>query len=89
MPIVYEIFPDEYIQLNRELSSGLHPKLEKLFEELNLSPNEIDLRIMHIAAYCGLEVDGTYTLIQRMAICNLLTDMLKDKREMRPAIIIN
>ena len=58
----FQMFPEGYIALNRELSTGLHPKLEKLLQQQ--PADEIDIKLAQIAAYCSVILDGTYTIAE-------------------------
>ena len=77
--MIHEYFPVEYRALQAELATGLHPKLEAILSQLR--PQDIDLRLAHIAAYCGIELDGIYSLEARMKICALCFQKLQERRE--------
>ena len=80
------LWPEEIIELNRELATDLHPKLVALLHGLPESTAFQD-RIAHIAAYCGLVVDGMYDPEQIAKLCALIIPRLQEKRE-RPGGII-
>ena len=86
--IILEFFPEEYIALQRELATGLHPVLETRLSRISVE--EIDFKLAAIAQYCDIVLDGEYSLEDRMKLCALLTKKLIDKR-VRPTglIIIN
>lgn len=84
--MVYEFFPDEWIQLNAELCSGLHPKLEQILSRINVE--DIDMKLAHIASYCEVILDGDYTLEERSKLCEILRKKLIEKRERPDKIII-
>jgi len=87
--IRFEMLPEGYIALNRELAIGLHPKLEKL---LASSPvNETDEKLAKIAAYCSVVLDGMYSLAERDKLCFVLAGRLEVLRELPEAqnIILN
>jgi len=82
----FELFPEGYIALNKELASGLHPKLEVL---LNKHPvNEVDIRLAEIASYCMVLLDGTYTIAERDKLCFILAGRLEVLREAPSGIIV-
>jgi 1-aminocyclopropane-1-carboxylate deaminase/D-cysteine desulfhydrase-like pyridoxal-dependent ACC family enzyme len=86
MPLEIVMFPEEVIQLNRELATGLHPKLEAILSEV---PGDHDFveRIAHIAAYCEIILDSMYDENELAGLCELLRKRLVDKRE-RPDTVI-
>lgn len=75
---VFELFPKEYIDLDAELRTEYHPKLDFI---AGYPPDEIDIKLAQIAAYCEVALEGDYTLTDRMALCKILTEKLKEKRE--------
>lgn len=82
-----EFFPDGYIALNRELATGLHPKLEKLLEKH--PADEVDIKLAEIALYCSVALDATYTLAERDKLCFILAGRLETLRELAdPQIIL-
>ena len=72
-------WPEEVIELNRELASGLHFPLEEILNGLGESVSFAE-RIGHIAAYCDLILDGNYDSDQIIKICEELIKRLKAKR---------
>lgn len=59
-------FPEEIIELNKELASGLHPTLEG---HLARNPEDTFVeRLARIAAYCSIPLDGYADVDQ---ICNI------------------
>lgn len=84
--VILEFFPEEYIALQRELATGLHPELETRIARI--SADEIDFKLAAIAQYCDVVLDGTYTLEERMKLCTILTKKLEDKRVRPNAIVI-
>ena len=76
------MFPEGYIALQKELSTGLHPKLEKLLA--NHAPNELDIKLAEIASYVGVLLDGTYSLDERDKLCYILAGRLEVLREIAP-----
>lgn len=75
-----EMFPEGYVALNRELATGYHPKLE---ENLGNYPiDEIDIRLATIATYCGVAMDGAYTLESRSELCAILAGRLELLRDL-------
>lgn len=91
MPINMALWPDEIIELNRELSSGLHPELEAALEHLQSEGDWVE-RFATIAAYCEVALDGMYTSDQIVEICKILLPRLHQLRERpdkgKPEIII-
>ena len=84
--VTFEMFPEGYIALNRELATGLHPKL---YTQLNKQDvNEVDIRLAVIASYCGVLLDGTYTLGERDKLCFILAGRLEAMRETPTGIIV-
>ena len=85
--IRFEMLPEGYIALNRELATGLHPKLEKLLA--NHPADEVDIRLSEISAYCSIALDATYTLEERDKLCFILAGRLEVLRELpSPQIIL-
>jgi hypothetical protein len=84
--MIYEMFPQEYIELQKELMSGLHPKLEQILSVINA--DDIDMKLAHIAAYCEVVLDGTYDLDARRNLCDILTKRLVPMREGAKGILI-
>lgn len=75
-----EMFPEGYIALNKELATGYHPKLES---NLNNYPvDEIDIRLATIATYCGIVMDGMYTIQSRSELCAILAGRLELLRDL-------
>lgn len=74
-----EYFPEGFITLQRELATGLHPKLIKLLQ--NHPQGEIDTIIAEIATYCQVVLNGTYTLEERANLCAVLAGRLEVLRE--------
>ena len=86
MGMIHEYFPEEWIELQKELASGLHPKLETILAEC--APEDTDLKLAHIASYCEVMLDGEYSFEQRTELCEILRKKLVDKRERPGGIII-
>lgn len=77
--IVFELFPREYIQLNQELYTQYHPKLQRILEQFG--PDEVDIKLAQIAAYCEVMLDGDYRLDDRIGLCKILYEKLVLLRE--------
>lgn len=76
---ILELFPLEMIDLNKELCSGYHPKLEAI---LGAYPaNETDIKFAQIASYCQVVLDGIYTFEDKMKLARILTEKLILLRE--------
>lgn len=74
----YEYWPEEIIELNRELATGLHPQLEKRLE----GQDDFIERFATIAAYCDVALDGMYTSDEMVAMTGtFLIPRLKQRRE--------
>ena len=73
-------FPEEVIALNKELATPYHPVLQKLMYALDPATSFAE-RLAHIAAYCGVIVDGMYDSDQIVNLCGILRDKLIAKRE--------
>jgi hypothetical protein len=76
----FEMFPEGFISLNRELATGLHPKLEHILSQQPVT--EVDIRLSAIALYCGVVLDDTYTLADRDKLCYVLAGRLEVLREL-------
>lgn len=79
----FEMFPEGYIALNKELATGLHPRLESHL--VNFPTDEVDIRLARIAAYCEVMLDATYTLAERDKLCFILAGRLEALRELPSA----
>jgi hypothetical protein len=82
----FEMLPAGYIALNRELATGLHPKLEASLSQQDV--NEVDIRLSAIALYCGVLLDATYTIAERDKLCFILAGRLEVLREMPTGLIV-
>jgi hypothetical protein len=85
--MIFELFPEEYIQLNKELYSGLHPKLETILA--SYGPDEIDIKLAQCAAYVEIGLNGDYTLDDRRQLCLAILVRLINMRVAPPSIILN
>lgn len=84
--MIYEQFPDEVIELNRELATDYHPELQKLMHGLDNNVTFAE-RLAHIAAYCELALDGNYMPDDIVGICKEVTKRLKRKRVINVQVI--
>ena len=85
--VIFEFFPEGFIVLQKEIATGLHPKLEKLLA--NHPADETDIKLAEIAAYCSVALDATYTLAERDRLCYILAGRLEVLRELpAPQIIL-
>lgn len=75
----YELFPLEYRLLQEELMTGYHPRLEVILSAH--AAEDIDMKLAQIAAYCGVGLDGVFTLEERIKLCAMFLAILKEKRE--------
>jgi N-acetylglucosamine-6-phosphate deacetylase len=78
-------FPEEYIELQKELQH--HPKLIDAIQQYKQDDGVII--ILHIAAYCGVIVDGTYVEEDLVKLAGILLPKLKAMRETPPPIIVS
>lgn len=83
--IVFELFPQEFLDLDAEMRTGYHPKLEFIS---GYPMDELDIKLAQIAAYCEVMLDGDYTLADRVKLCKVLKEKLIAKREYPNAQII-
>lgn len=76
-----EEFPQAYLNLDRELREHHlnHPKLMKLLE--GQVYDDLDVKLAIISHYCGVALDGTYTLAERAELCAILCGRLEMLRE--------
>lgn len=81
MPLELTLWPDEIIEMNRELASGLHPELEETLSKLNGGDNGWIERFATIAAYCEVALDGLYDSNQIVGICRVLLPRLRELRK--------
>lgn len=83
-----EYWPEEIIELNRELASGYHKELEEALKGVD----DFIERFATIAAYCEVALDGMYSSDQMVEICKVLIPRLRELRKRpddgRPEIII-
>jgi len=84
--VILEFFPPGFIALQKELSTGLHPSLERKLSKH--PPDEVDIRLVEIAAHCMVVVEGTYTLEERDHLCFVLAGRLEVLREVPAGQII-
>jgi transcription elongation factor GreA-like protein len=84
----YEYWPEEVIELNKELSSGYHKELEEKLQGVD----DFIERYATIAAYCEIALDGMYTSDQMLEIVKVMIPRLRELRRRpddgRPEIII-
>lgn len=76
---VFELFPQEYIDLNIELATQNHPKIQAIVA--GYPPDEIDIKLAQIASYCEVMLDGDYSLENRIQLCRILKEKLILLRE--------
>lgn len=84
--MIYEKFPEPYIQLQQELSTDFHPRLQSILRINGGTADDVDLKLAQIAAYCEIVLDGEYTLEDRIKLCTILVKRLKERRQ-HPATI--
>ncbi len=71
---IFEIFPQEYIDLQKELSTDYHPKLQEVLAGIGY--DDLDMKLAFIASYCEIMLDGDYDLDGRRQLCKILTERL-------------
>lgn len=76
--MVFEVFPQEYLDLDAELKTEYHPKLDFL---KNYPVDDMDIKLAQIAAYCEVILDGDYDIKDRVKVAGILVKKLKEKRE--------
>ncbi len=81
--MVFELFPQEYVDLSAELATDFHPKLDAILSRFPYE--ELDMKLAQIAAYCEVGLDGVYDLPGRMKLCKILKEKLVLKRELPPS----
>ena len=79
-------FSQELIELQREITNGLHPTLTSLLGQN--SHLDFEHRLGLIAAHCGVPIDGVFSEDGLRAIYKRLTDILIDRRESAHGIIV-
>lgn len=75
--MIYEYFPDEVIELNKELASGYHKKLEEKLATLDPQNADIGARLRIICTHVGIMVDGQYHPEQIPELCGMILEKLK------------
>lgn len=83
---ILEFFPPEYVTLQNELNSGLHPSLEPVLALCG--PDDIDMRLAHVSAYCSVALEGDYTLQDRIGLCKVLYEKLIPMRKRPQGILL-
>ena len=78
--IVLNFFPQEKVELLREVNR--HPMLKLILADTGLGNNEDDWPgvLGHVAAYCNIEMDGMYTPDDLIYLYHILTLKLIKKR---------
>lgn len=85
MPIEMALWPEQIIELNKELATGYHPQLESQLTGMN----DFIERFATIAAYCEVALDGMYTSDQMVAMVGMFfIPRLQKKRERPDSLII-
>ena len=76
-----EFFPEGFIALQKELSTGFHPELCRKLQQLE---NDADIRLAAVSLHCGIILDGTYTIAERDKLCFILAGRLEVLRQPPP-----
>lgn len=77
-------FPIEFQELQLELMNGHHNTLISQMNELGL--RDMSDGLVHMATYCEILVEGTYTYEDKMKLCRRVAEALKGKREEKHTI---
>lgn len=85
--MIYELFPEEYIMLQKEIATGFHPPLETILAGIPVE--DLDLKLAQCAAYVEVMLDGEYNLTERRKLCSIITKKLEAKRILPKSIIIH
>lgn len=83
--MIVELIPEGFILLDRELATGYHPALYAKLK--GIPQGELEEQLAAIAGYCGIVVDGTYTIQERSnlaAMCSGRLQVLRDIRGSEP-----
>jgi hypothetical protein len=83
--MIVELIPEGFILLDRELATGYHPALYAKLK--GIPAGELEEQLATIAAYCGIVVEGVYTIQQRSelaAMCSGRLQVLRDIRGSEP-----
>lgn len=82
------IWPEELIQLNRELIH--HPVLMNLLanHERNDKINEWEVKLAEIAVYCEVLLDGEYNEEELVKLCGILYKKLIERRQDNRGILV-
>lgn len=73
----YDFFPKERVELQREILH--HPKLLELLAQLDANADFCD-RLLQIATYCNILIDGDYTQEDLNRVCEACTTRLRERR---------
>ena len=84
-----KMFPEGIIALNRELATGLHPRLEKALAEQAVQGEDWTDRLAQIAAYCGVILDEAYSMPDVDKLAFTLAGRLEALREAPAGIILS
>ena len=84
-----KMFPEGIIALNRELATGLHPKLEKALAAQAAQGEDWTDRLAQIAAYVGVILDEAYKIEDVDKLAFTLAGRLEALRETPVGIIVN
>lgn len=71
---VFELFPQEMIDLQKELATPYHPDLCNILA--GYPAEETDIKFAQIASYCGVMLDGIYTFEDKVKLAKILTEKL-------------
>jgi hypothetical protein len=88
--MIHEMFPEEYLQLDQELSTPYHPKLQELLR--GFGPDDMDQKLSRISHYVGIVLNDCYTLDDRRKLCDLLRQrliLLREQEKDKSIVIIN
>lgn len=71
-----DLFPEARIALAREAAK--HPELVELLSTYD--PNDFEMQVAEIAAYCNVVVHGDYMNFEIDTLCEKLFNILRGKR---------
>lgn len=83
---ILKYFPEGLIELQAELATGFHPKLEPLLSKHR--SDDWELKLAEICLYCRIVMDGTFDETEINALCKEVIQRLKIRRENPNGLII-
>lgn len=74
--MIHQYFPEEFLELQREITN--HPTLMEFLSKH--PPNEFEVRMAEVAAYCGIILDDVYCEKDLIKLADTCTKKLKEAR---------